>query len=193
MLNEEGRVIGAVEVFSENSTKLALLEKVAAMEQLALTDPLTSLGNRRYTERVLQQQCELFYRTGDSFAVLFLDLDNFKAVNDAFGHEAGDAVLRATARTILNNLRSYDFLGRWGGEEFIAVLPKAAVARITAERCCSLVRSCQVEWAGRCIRPTISIGAAVIRQGESAQHVVRRADEQLLRAKQEGRDRVVGP
>lgn len=195
IVDAEGRVIGGVEVFSENSSKLAALEKAAEMEQLALIDPLTSVGNRRYTETVLHQQHELFRREGDSFAVLFLDVDHFKVVNDTHGHDAGDAVLRAVARTLVNNLRSFDFLGRWGGEEFIAVLVKADAPRAiaVAARCCALVRSCLVDWAGRLIRQTISIGVAVIQPGESAAELVARADAFLFQAKQAGRDQVCGP
>ena len=195
IMDAKGRVIGAVEVFTENSSHLAALEKAAEMEQLALIDPLTSVGNRRYTETVLRQQLELFRRERDSFAALFLDLDHFKAVNDAHGHDAGDAVLRAVARTIANNLRSFDFLGRWGGEEFIAILAKADAPRAiaVAARCCALVRSCVVDRAGHAIRPTVSIGVAVIQQGESAAELVARADAHHYQAKQAGRDRCYGP
>lgn len=195
MVDAEGGVIGGVEVFSEYSSKLAAIEKAAEMEQLALIDSLTSVGNRCYTETVLNQQRELFRRGGDSFAVLFLDLDHFKLVNDTHGHAAGDAVLRAVARTIVNNLRAFDFLGRWGGEEFIAILMKADAARAitVATRCCALVRACSVDRAGRTIRPTISIGVAVIQPGESAAELIARADAHLYQAKQAGRDRVCGP
>ncbi len=124
----DGNIIGAVETFSDNSSKIAALEKVE-MKTLALIDPLTSVGNPRYTERILHEHCELFRREGESFAALFFDLDHFKTVNDSYSHAAGDAVLKAVARTILNNLRSFDYLGRWGGEEFIAVLAKADAAR----------------------------------------------------------------
>ena len=189
-----GTVIGGVEVFSENTTKMAAIEKALAMEQLALIDPLTGAGNRRYAESILREQEELFRRENDQFAILFVDLDHFKAINDDFGHDTGDSVLQTVARTLGSNLRSFDFLGRWGGEEFLIVLPKADVGRAqtVAKRCCGLVRSCAIESAGRVIRPTISIGFRAIRPGETAAHAVRCADEHLYQAKNAGRDCIRG-
>jgi diguanylate cyclase (GGDEF)-like protein/PAS domain S-box-containing protein len=190
MADDRGEIIGGVEVFSDNSSKLAALEKASEMEALALIDPLTLVGNRRYTERSLREQWAVFDRDGESFGVLLLDLDHFKHVNDTYGHDAGDAVLQAAARTIVNNLRSFDFLGRWGGEEFVAILPKAnaAPAAAVAERCCALLRSCRVEWAGHTIRPTVSIGVTAVQPGDSPGDLITRADEQLYLAKRGGRD-----
>lgn len=166
IVDAEGRVTGAVEVFSDNPSKLAALETPAEMERLALLDPLTAVGNRRYTERALGE-----HHTGSTAPArrsqLYLDLDHFKAINGTYGHDAGAAVLRVVSQTIVNNLRSFDFLGRWGGEEFIAILTVVDVqrARMIAERRRVLVQSCQIDRRGREIRPTISIGMAVIRPG----------------------------
>ena len=181
IFDETGRVTGAVEVFRDDSAKLAALDRAAQMEQLALMDPLTSVGNRRYTEKRLHERAELFRREGAAYTVLFVDLDHFKAVNDTHGHDAGDAVLIATARTLEANLRTFDFLGRWGGEEFIAILATGDVASAAAVayRCCALVQSCAVEWGGTTIRPTISIGVAISQPGESSTDVVSRADANL--------------
>ena len=187
-----GRVTGGVEVFRENSAQIAALEKAVEMEQLALIDPLTLVGNRRYTEKVLQERCDNFNRRGEKVVVLFADIDRFKAVNDTHGHDAGDAVLKVVARTLANNLRSFDFLGRWGGEEFVAILTNVDAAR-AAERCCALVRSCRLDWGGKVIQPTISIGAAVCQPGESPVALIARADAHLYMAKQTGRDRSCGP
>jgi diguanylate cyclase (GGDEF)-like protein/PAS domain S-box-containing protein len=195
ILDPAGRIVGGVEVFNDNSSKMAAIERADEMERIALIDPLTGVGNRRYTERILERQRELFRREGEISAVLFIDLDHFKAVNDTYGHDAGDAVLRAVARTVANNLRTFDFLGRWGGEEFIAVLNRTDANRAVAvaKRCRGLARSCQVEWEGRTIRPTVSIGVAVIRPDETSAQLIARADAQLYQAKQAGRDRVCGP
>lgn len=195
IVDEEGAVVGGSEVFIDASGKLALLEKAAEMERLALIDPLTAVGNRRYAESVLKERIELFRRTSETFAVLMIDLDRFKAVNDQHGHAAGDAVLQAVARTIPANLRPFDFFGRWGGEEFLAILTKADGQRglEVANRCCGLVRSCQVPCAGGSIVPTISIGVAVIEAGDSIREVLARADANLYRAKENGRDRTCGP
>jgi diguanylate cyclase (GGDEF)-like protein/PAS domain S-box-containing protein len=190
-----GSVIGGVEVFSENASKLAALEKAREMERLALLDPLTNTGNRRYTEKVILDFCDRYRRDGDRFSALFLDIDHFKAINDTHGHEAGDAVLKAISRTIANSLRSFDFLGRWGGEEFIAVLSESDQERLkaVAARCCALVRSCVVDWEGIEIRSTISIGVVLSEPGESPNQLIARADARLYEAKQSGRDQFRGP
>ena len=195
ILDAEGRLLGRVEVFSDNSSKLAAFEKAFEMEILALIDPLTNAGNRRYTEKVLQDSLNRYHRDGDNFALLFIDLDHFKVVNDPYGHNAGDVVLKAVSRTITDNLRSFDFLGRWGGEEFIAILTHSdkARAKVIAERCCALVRSCAVEWADCTIHPTISIGVAMVKPGESSTELLTRADGYLYQAKHAGRDQFYGP
>ena len=165
------------------------------MEQLALIDPLTCAGNRRYAEMVLRESCDRYRRHDDHFSVLFLDIDHFKGVNDAHGHDAGDAVLKAVSRTLTNNLRSFDFLGRWGGDEFLIILAKAdeAVASTVAARCCALVRSGAIDWSGGGIRQTISVGVAVMQPDDSETTLVARADAHLYHAKHDGRDRFYGP
>jgi diguanylate cyclase (GGDEF)-like protein/PAS domain S-box-containing protein len=195
MTDREGRVVGGVEVFSENTEKLAALARAVEMEQLALIDSLTGAGNRRFAEMALRDAGARYEREGEPYAVIFGDLDHFKGINDRHGHDAGDAVLRAAGQTLVGNLRSFDSVGRWGGEEFLIVLGKAdresAVA--VARRCCGLVRSCGVEWGGAMIRPTVSMGVAVVQEGEETAAVVARADEWVYEAKKAGRDQVKGP
>jgi len=195
ILDGTGALVGGVEIFSDNSSKLAAIEKACEMEKLALIDPLTGVGNRRYTEIVLREHHEMYRRAGDAYAVLFIDLDHFKSVNDQHGHDAGDAVLQAVTKTVAQNIRPFDFLGRWGGEEFVAILAKgeAECARTVAARCCALVRSCAVEWDGKRIRPTISIGVSVAMEGDSIDGVLKRADARVYEAKLGGRDRFAGP
>lgn len=137
MLDAEGKMAGAVEVFRKDSERLAALDRAMEMEQLALMDPLTSVGNRRYTEKTLAERAEAFRRDGEPYSMLFIDLDHFKSINHTYGHAAGDAVLQAVARTLEGNLRAFDFLGRWGGEEFVAILSTADAASATAvaQRC----------------------------------------------------------
>jgi diguanylate cyclase (GGDEF)-like protein len=89
---------------------------------MALLDPLTKLGNRRYGQMNLSGKLREFKRYGWPFGVLFIDIDKFKAVNDTYGHDAGDRVLRLVAATIRNGLRSSDVVVRWGGEEFVAIV-----------------------------------------------------------------------
>ncbi|MGR3542087.1 MAG: diguanylate cyclase [Hasllibacter sp.] len=171
--------------------------------QMAVTDPLTGVFNRRYAMSHLDRQCERAAKRGSPLAVLVLDLDRFKAINDRHGHAAGDAVLTEVAGRIRDNLRSVDMFGRIGGEEFLVVMPDTplALARAAAERLCRLVAARPVLADGAPVPVTISIGVAYVdgpgvaaQAGVPGTAMARRlmvaADRALYGAKGEGRDRV---
>jgi len=167
--------------------------------RLAVIDPLTGLFNRRYALAQLGRIADRAGQGETGFAVLAIDLDRFKAVNDAFGHAAGDCVLVEVARRLSLNLRAGDLLGRIGGEEFIVALPQTtfASALALAERLCAAVESVPVRIdAVTAIPVTISIGLAVSGQrsspegGEPVTAALARADRALLRAKADGRNQV---
>jgi two-component system, cell cycle response regulator len=157
----------------------------------AQIDPLTNVLNRRSLEASVRQRCQLRER----FGVLFLDLDHFKQVNDRFGHDSGDRVLIAVANVIKNGLRPGDIIGRYGGEEFVAIVAGAGPesARLVAERLRQSVEEMTPPAPGPS-RVTISIGTTVFdpRQlEETPQELVHRADLALYAAKRGGRNRVV--
>lgn len=166
----------------------------AALQQamdLATRDPLTGLLNRRaMVERVDAEGARLA-RQGQSAAVLLLDLDHFKLVNDAHGHAVGDEALRQCARQMLSALRQDDLMARWGGEEFLAVLPGAdrATALQAAQRMRAAVAATRLPSAPG-LRPTVSIGWAIWSPPQSIDAAVAEADAGLYRAKSGGRDRV---
>ncbi len=189
--NGSGTIIGAVEVFSDNTAKTQMAERLAQMEQLALLDPLTSLPNRRYLNSHIYSCLEEFRRDGWNFGILYMDLDDFKVINDRFGHEAGDLVLKMVARTLDANSRYFDIVGRWGGEEFIAVVHNVnerSLAEI-AERLRILVEQSSLTDHGS-LRVTVSIGGAPVDAGDTAETVLHRADMNLYQAKQSGKNRV---
>ncbi|MBO9468305.1 diguanylate cyclase [Tropicibacter sp. R15_0] len=162
----------------------------------AVTDPLTGLYNRRYTLPHLNRLAERSARQGRPYAVLVLDLDHFKQVNDKFGHPAGDAVLVSLAQRLKDNLRAADLISRWGGEEFLIAMPDTGrmAAQRTAERLCQIMAEHPVMLPGGArIAVTLSIGVATAsREGETAPlALIDRADKALYMAKQEGRNRVV--
>ena len=170
--------------------------------QLAVTDPLTGLYNRRYALPHLSRIAERAAQTGRRYAVLAMDLDRFKAVNDTFGHAAGDAVLAEVAQRMRDSLRPVDLLARIGGEEFIAVIPDTtlATARAAAERICRVIEALPVtlpEAAGT-VAVTVSIGLVMggpdpKRPNDppaTGAEVMARADAALLAAKSEGRNQV---
>jgi diguanylate cyclase (GGDEF)-like protein len=165
----------------------------AALERLSRVDPLTGLHNRRHLEEVLRALVSAGRRHDLSFAVLLIDIDHFKRVNDRYGHRIGDEVLRATAATIDGDLREEDAVARWGGEEFLVALPGAGreCAEATAERIRAGVAAAEVEVAdGDPISVTVTIGVAIWTDGPFEQ-AVERADAALYLGKAAGRDRVV--
>ncbi|MEX2501256.1 MAG: GGDEF domain-containing protein [Trueperaceae bacterium] len=162
-------------------------------ESVAATDALTELPNRRAAEEYLRREVGRAERNGENLSVVWLDLDHFKDLNDQHGHEAGDAVLRMVGEALVPVLRGHDFLARWGGEEFVAILPgqdRASAAR-TAERLRATLEAHPMERAvGASVRVTASFGVAWWRAGEQPRDVLRRADMAMYDAKERGRNRV---
>ncbi|MEM8630293.1 MAG: diguanylate cyclase [Pseudomonadota bacterium] len=167
--------------------------------QLAITDPLTGLHNRRYAMSHLEAMCQRSGRSRRPFALMILDLDRFKSDNDTYGHAAGDAVLKAVAHRLQDNLRSVDLLARFGGEEFLVAMPETSEteAHTVAERLCRKVaETCIVLDDGRQIAVTLSIGLAVrgAAGADSATDVVKKAlqdaDQALYGSKAQGRNTV---
>jgi diguanylate cyclase (GGDEF)-like protein len=178
-----------------NQTAVAL-QKVRQMERLhvlATTDALTGLANRGHFLERAEIEFERSRRYFDSMAALVLDIDHFKQVNDSFGHAAGDAVLRQVADVCVGSLRKIDLIGRYGGEEFVALLPQTSLedAAVAAGRLAQAVREQPFEINGQVARVTISVGVAdMLGAGDSLSHLIDRADQAMYRAKQGGRNRV---
>ena len=162
--------------------------------RLAMIDPLTGLHNRRYALPKLAAISAEAHAQATIFAVMVIDLDRFKSVNDRFGHAAGDAVLVDVAQRLKANLRADDLLARIGGEEFLVALPNTSFeeARLAADRLCKAIEECPVKLAFSAgVSVTISIGVAVSCVTPEATHtIVDRADQALLLAKTEGRNQV---
>jgi two-component system, cell cycle response regulator len=161
--------------------------------RMAMIDPLTGLYNRRYALPRLGRVADAAAAEGSVFAVMMIDLDRFKTVNDRHGHAAGDQVLIDIAHRLSINLRAGDMIARMGGEEFLAVLPDTTYqeAKVVAERLCRRVKGTPVTLVdGTTVAITISIGLAFSRSAQSVADIIEDADQALLRAKSNGRDRV---
>ncbi len=168
-----------------------ILEGVARFGELqAATDPLTGLVNRR----PVYDQLERLAREGRaSYAIAVLDLDNFKEVNDSFGHECGDAAISLVADVLADSFREEDIVSRWGGDEFVVVIPRVLTVEVpqVLERVRRQVAAAELACKGRRTSLTVSIGAAHGRPGRTPDDCFAAADHALYRAKQEGRDRVI--
>ncbi|MGE5403535.1 MAG: diguanylate cyclase [Candidatus Saccharibacteria bacterium] len=190
--DDEGKVIGAVEVFAENTARVAALERVRELEQVAFLDPLTNLANRRYGESFLESRFNEFHRYNMRFGILSLDIDHFKNVNDAYGHDFGDKVLQMVANTMASNIRSYDLACRWGGEEFNIILSdvNADLMKYIAEKLRVLISQSCIEHETEMINVTISIGGTLVQEGDTPESLLKRADDLMYQSKTNGRNQV---
>ena len=166
-----------------------------ALRSQSIKDPLTGLYNRRYLTEMLDREIRRAVRGEQALGILMLDLDHFKKFNDTYGHDAGDTVLRETAAFLSKSIRVEDIVCRFGGEEFVVILPTADVnaAHGRAERIRSKIRELTVLHQGQSLgRITISVGVAALPlHGTTPKDLLEAADAALYRAKREGRDRVV--
>ena len=172
---------------------LELREAYKRIEELAELDELTGAFNRRSIMRALDDEIARAHRTGTACAVALIDLDWFKKINDLFGHPTGDEALRTFAITMFANIRSIDKFGRYGGEEFLLILPETTDT--TAERTLDRLRAIIADLDWSTISPsmtvTISAGVVMLQPNETSDSVLARADAALYRAKGSGRNRVI--
>lgn len=163
ILDERGKMSGVIQVFSDNKSVLAAYQHNQHVEHTVLFDPLTGIGNRSHIERKLGLTLHDFRTNEVSFGILFIDIDHFKNFNDTYGHLTGDKVLRFVGNTLRQNLRISDSCGRWGGEEFLALvmdIPKEGLGTV-AEKLRTLIEHSGVEEDGKILKITISIGATI--------------------------------
>lgn len=163
--------------------------------KMAVIDPLTGIYNRRYASQHMLRVMERARETGGVFAVMMIDLDKFKSINDRFGHDAGDAVLREFSRRLQENIRGVDLVARFGGEEFFVAMPDvdAHAAGHAAERIRRAIEDAPVILPGGAgeVHVTVSIGVAIADAADSdAEAIIKRADSALYHSKEAGRNRV---
>jgi diguanylate cyclase (GGDEF)-like protein len=168
----------------------ALLYRAAT--QSALRDPLTDTGNRIAMDQTLEREIEMSRRHLMPLSLLMLDIDHFKNVNDSYGHNAGDDVLKAVATAIKNQLRNVDMVFRFGGEEFLILLSNTTreAAAMVGERLRAAAQAQDYQADGNAVELTVSLGCSTLLPGESAESLLRRADSALYVAKREGRNRL---
>lgn len=163
-----------------------------ALKQAATHDSQTGLANRRLLLDRLKGEAERSTRNHRSFCVAMLDIDHFKQINDTYGHEAGDQVLAEVARVLESTVREYDLCGRWGGEEFLVVLPdcEIAAAAHSIHRVCECIQNIKIRCGAELINVSVSGGVAESSSKESHTETVNRADQALYLAKKNGRARI---
>jgi diguanylate cyclase (GGDEF)-like protein/PAS domain S-box-containing protein len=192
LTDDNGDVIGGVELFSDVSLSGAQELRVRELEKLALLDSLTQLANRSYLEREIQASIDEYRRQKIPFGVIFIDIDHFKGFNDSYGHDVGDEILKCVANTLVSNSRPFDLYGRWGGEEFIGLVKNCTAAELEAagNRLRQLVENAYLMHQDETLRVTISAGATVYREPESLDGLLKRADKLMYDSKRAGRNRL---
>lgn len=190
--DSQGQIVGAIEIFSDNSPRLAITHRIKELEKMALLDPLTELANRRYIESNMQIKLSEMRRYSRPFGILFMDIDHFKKVNDLHGHDIGDKVLVMVANTFVKNVRGSDIIGRWGGKEFLAIIPNVNEEQLylTANKLRVLVEQSGFSVDSGIVQVTVSIGAALVQPKDTIETLLERADKLLYYSKINGRNRV---
>lgn len=177
-------------------TNIALQEEIrerkkaeVELGRLATTDPLTLLFNRRKFDELLEYEMERDRRYRSGLSILFCDIDNFKRINDKFGHDVGDSILSTFASKVKNSVRKSDIVARWGGEEFVLLIPNitAEIARTIAEKIRKMIENTDFPIVGKV---TASFGVTHMLGEDNRDTVIKRADEALYSAKEKGRNRV---
>jgi diguanylate cyclase (GGDEF)-like protein len=178
-------------ILISDSYQSQLMDFKARLEITARTDLLTGLANRWEIMARLEAEQSRSERHDAPFSLLICDVDYFKDVNDTYGHSAGDRMLKGIADALSGAVRSEDFCGRWGGEEFLVMLPETGLAKaqLVAGKLLGAVRDMRVPWEGHKLSVTMSIGVGEFRSGMTIDHFIKVVDDALYSAKKSGRDR----
>lgn len=190
MNDQIGHIIGAAEIFNHDSAYFGLAYEIEDLQRIALSDKLTGIGNRRFAEMSLLDHLSQPDRYGIAFGVLFIDIDNFKFVNDTYGHDIGDDVLKMTTSTMANSLRPSDVLCRWGGDEFLAIVSHVTPENLMSvgDKLKAMVEQSMLVMGPITVKVTISAGAAIALKSDTAETLMARADDLLYQSKQAGRN-----
>lgn len=192
LYDSEQNVVAAVEVFTDNSFRKSQYEENIELKKIMQVDELTGVYNRKFLEFQLNSSINEAKEFSNTFGILFIDIDHFKSINDTYGHNIGDGVLQVIANTIRLNLRPEDIIGRWGGEEFIAVIKTNSidVLKEIAERIRQLVENSSYKNNNLSIHVTISLGGTIFDGKDSLKALIEKADKNMYISKHSGRNKI---
>lgn len=186
-------VVGAVQVFTDISRRADLIQEMEELKRQEMIDPLTLVGNRRFADLLLSNRFQELENGGVPFSVLLIGLDEFRGINDRHGHLVGDRTLKAVAGTLSASLRRLDAVARWGGDEFLVILPniQRETMGVVARRLQTFVVGSWINVEHSVIvRPTVSIGGVVAMVGDNITSLLGRVDQMLYQCKRSGRNRI---
>lgn len=191
-LRDENNEIKNIFIYVQDMTEVAAYEQ--KLVEMNLRDGLTGIYNRRFLETKLKEEFNRHKRYGGIFSIIMFDIDFFKKVNDTYGHQCGDFILKSISSRATSLIRNVDYIARYGGEEFCCVLPETGIPAATAvaERFRAAIEHQENNFDGNLIKVTISLGVAEFNEAlVTANMLIKKADEALYRAKREGRNKVI--
>jgi diguanylate cyclase (GGDEF)-like protein/PAS domain S-box-containing protein len=189
--DDNGDIVGGIETFSDDTSENALKSRIGELERLALLDGLTGIGNRRFADMTINSRLNELKRNKWQFGIIIFDIDNFKKVNDTYGHNTGDEVLKMISRTVTGVVREPDTsLYRWGGEEFLIIASNCDAAKLywIAERTRIMVATSVLPYQDGILSVSISSGGTVALPDDSVEKIISRADGFLYQAKHAGKN-----
>lgn len=193
LTDDLNNIVAVAESFSDISDISNAKQKIDFLKEETLYDPLLKIGNRRYADLELAAKCEEKKKYGWGFAAAICDIDDFKLINDKYGHCVGDNVLKMVASTMKETLRAVDFIGRWGGEEFLIILPNMTSAEQTKhilERTKNLIRESFLVQNNEKVSVTASFGASIAGDNETPNILFDRIDKNLYKSKENGKNQI---
>jgi diguanylate cyclase (GGDEF)-like protein/PAS domain S-box-containing protein len=188
--NRKGEIVGAVERFNQGWGLPLIRENIQKLQKDAFIDQLTQIPNRRYLEIKIDEAIKEVNLLNKSHGFLFIDIDDFKKLNDTYGHLIGDRVLRTIAQTILSNIKPHDIVGRYGGEEFAVILKDIDEENLKkfTNTIRILINNSSIDIDGRELSITTSIGCTLIRKDDTIQSLIARADALMYEVKKSGKN-----
>ena len=188
--NSDGLVTGAIEELCDNSSKVEFIHKIEELEKCALLDPLTGVMKRRGLEMNLRSVFGVMHRFGWSYGIFLVDIDGFEKINDGYGRDIGDNVLKMVTKTLLNSLRSSDTVGRWGGEEFMVIAMNVCEDHLyaIANKIRVLIEQSSFSVGTDIIRVTASVSATIAHPNDTMDSLLKRIAQLMERCKVAGKN-----
>lgn len=188
--NLNGQVIGAVEELCDNSSTVEFVHKIEELEKCVLLDPLTGLMKRRGLEMNLRSVFSVMHRHGWSYGIFFVDIDEFKRINDVYGDNIGDNVLKMVAKTLLNSVRASDMVGRWGGEELMVIAANVGEDHLykIANKIRILIGQSGFSVGAESVRVTVSVCATMVQSDDSVDTLLKRINRLMEHCKVSGKN-----
>lgn len=193
LLDDNKEIIGAIEIFNMSNGESNIdSEEIKNLKELAYKDQLTKLFNRKYLEQYLDLKYKEFKNFNKKFSLIFLDIDHFKEINDTYGHDIGDEVLKMVSKSLSESIREDDLVIRWGGEEFVILC--GSMSRNDLKKLSNtirvLVKNSYFLYKDKKINVTISLGATIIKKEDTKKSLIKRTDKLMYKSKKSGRDMV---